>query len=101
MKRYFQAGIVWISFDRGERKTLPNEGARYCPLIRMPKDEKYIDWSIDFICPDFTKSDNIVFQFLVDTAPSYLVRKNEKYVVFEGNKKVAEIRITDIVEQEE
>lgn len=100
MERYFNASIKWISFRRGGRKKVPKEGSRYCPLIRMKEDGSYVDWSIDFICPDFAKSNYIVFKFLVDTAPSYLIKKDAEYEIYEGNKKVAKIKIMNIIEQE-
>lgn len=98
MRKYFIANIKWISFEKGGRKTLPREGTRYCPLVRMYKDNDVLDWSIDFICPNFYKTNSIKFKFLVENAPTDLIEKDMKYGIYEGSKHVAEIRIVDIVE---
>lgn len=75
MRKYFVASIKWTSFEDGGRKVIPKQGTRYCPLIRINDDGKNIDWSIDFVCPDFTQGSNIEFRFLVDKAPSDLIKK--------------------------
>ena len=80
MKRYYVADIEWISHDKGGRKSIPKEGTRYCPLIRICKEDSRVDWSIDFVCPDFS------------------IEKNVSYGLYEGNKHVAELRILETIE---
>lgn len=92
MGRYFKAIISWIKFENGGRKNIPEQGTRYCPLIRIYKGQSHIEWSIDFICPDFTKTFNIEFKFLSDAAPTHMIQMGETYEIYEGNKKVAEIK---------
>lgn len=97
MKEYFVSLINWIPYKEGGRKQLPPKGTRYCPVLRVFRNTKIEDWSIDFICPDFEETDKIEFKFLVSNAPSELLKINEIYNVFEGGKFVAQIRIIEIV----
>ena len=96
MKRYYIASVKWISLENGGRK-MPCKGTRYCPIIRLNQVNDYEDWSIDFICPDFSKESHIRFKFLVDNGPDHLIKINQKYEICEGNKKVAEIIIKKII----
>lgn len=96
MKKHFAATINWISYEKGGRKKALKEGARYCPLIRIVHGADYEEWSIDFICPDFTKTKVIDFTFLADAVPSHMLEKNTSYGIYEGSKKVAEIEIIEI-----
>ena len=89
----FSAYIEWINAEGGGRKTIPQQGMRYSPLIRLKKNGKMEEWSIDFICPDFSQSNIISFHFLADGAPDYLIQIGNRYEIFEGSKKVAEIKI--------
>lgn len=98
MERYYVANLEWISSDKGGRKSIPREGTRYCPLIRICKDGGGVDWSIDFVCPDFSITNNIKFKFLVNNAPDNLIEENITYGLYEGNKHVAELRVVDIIE---
>lgn len=95
MNKFFVASISWISFEEGGRKIIPPKGTRYCPLIHL-NDEMYCaDWSIDFICPNFSKTNVINFKFLAKNAPYHLIKRGEKYEIYEGRKKVAKIDIID------
>lgn len=97
LKKYtsylFTATIKWLSSENGCRKKLPPEGTRFCPIIKLGEEEK--KWSIDFICPDFTKTDLIEFSFLVDDAPTDMVEINHYYDLCEGEKKVATVFMLD------
>lgn len=93
MENYFIASIDWLSGEQGGRKAIPKEGTRYCPLLKISSDVDSMEWSIDFICPDFNETNIIKFKFLVNTAPSHLIEKNSKYEIYEGNRKVAEVKI--------
>lgn len=95
MKRYFTSSIKWISYEDGGRKKLPPKGIRYCPLLRINHNDDFEDWSIDFICSDYAKTDIIEFKFLVDDAPYELIEVSEEYDVYEGSKKVAQVKIID------
>ena len=98
MKRYYVADIEWISHDKGGRKSIPKEGTRYCPLFRICKEDSRVDWSIDFVCSDFSITHNITFKFLVNDTPNNLLEKNVSYGLYEGNKHVAELRILETIE---
>lgn len=91
-KQYYIARITWISEDG--RKNIPPEATRYCPIIDLPTESE--TWSIDFVCPDFEKTDVIEFSFLALNAPDHMIHKNEKYDLYEGSKKVAQITIIGI-----
>lgn len=95
MIKYFISQIDWIPYEEGGRKKFPPEGVRYCPLIRINGVANYEDWSIDFICPDFEKTNLIKFKFLVDNAPYELIKNNMNYYIYEGNKKVAKLKIIE------
>ena len=87
MKKIFTATIDWISREEGGRGVIPQKGTRYCPIIKFDDlDEKL--WSIDFICPDFSKTNNIQFSFFVDNAPEDRISINNNYDLFEGEKKL-------------
>lgn len=100
MKKYFICQIDWISYEEGGRKKIPSKGVRYCPLIRINGAVSYEEWSIDFICPDFKETDLIKFQFLVDDAPCELIEKNMDYNIYEGNRKVARLKIIERYDNE-
>lgn len=89
------AKIQWLSNENGGRKKLPPKNTRYCPIIQLDNDEK--KYSIDFICPDFSKTDLIEFSFLVDNAPTELIENNHYYDLSEGEKTVATVLVLDKV----
>lgn len=93
MKSGFTAHIEWIAYENGGRRSVPPKGTRYCPLIRLCENERCVEWSIDFICPDFSETNLVDFSFLVKEAPINLVELDREYDVFEGAKKVAKIRV--------
>ena len=91
-KQHYMARITWIS--EGGRKKIPPEGTRYCPIIDLPTESD--TWSIDFVCPNFEKSDVIEFSFLDSNGPDHMIQNNEIYDLYEGSKKIAQITIIDI-----
>lgn len=93
MKKYFISQIDWIPNEEGGRKKIPPEGTRYCPLIRINEALGNTDWSIEFFCPGIEERMVIKFNFISEKAPMSFLIKNKKYELFEGNKKVAEIKI--------
>ncbi len=97
MKKLFTAHIEWIPYESGGRMRAPSEGIRYCPLIRIDTQNSIEEWSIDFICPDFNKSRIIKFKFLVEDAPEELLNINTVYGLYEGSRKVAKIKIINIL----
>lgn len=98
MKSDFNARIEWISYENGGRRCVPPQGTRYCPLIRLYEKERCVEWSINFVCPDFNETDLIDFAFLAKEAPIDLVELNKEYDIFEGAKKVAKIRVIAYVQ---
>lgn len=88
MKKNFCATIVWKTFEQGGRKNVPPEGTRYCPLIKLNENEL---WSVDFICPDYSKCNIINFSMLSNDAPIELIVKGKIYNLYEGQKLVASI----------
>ncbi len=93
MNKYFFSEINWISVKEGGREKIPPEGTRYCPLIQLDNQMNTKAWSIDFICPDFGKTNIIKFKFLVDNAPYEVLKINGIYNIYEGSKRVAQIKI--------
>ena len=93
MRSVFIARIKWIPFEDGGRSVLIPQGVRYCPIIHIPSNKSTIEWSIDFISPNFKETDIIEFKFLSNNAPEELLKCGEIYGLFEGPKKVAIIKI--------
>ena len=93
MSNYFNASIVWKSFEEGGRRIIPPEGTRYCPLIHLFDERKQVEWSIDFICPNFSETNIITFCFVAKDAPYDLLKVSGNYKLFEGSKHVATITI--------
>lgn len=92
-KCFFKSKITWYSQADGGRKNIPSVGIRYCPIIKI--DICKNSWSIDFICPDFTKTDIIQFSFLVDDAPKDIIEVGKNYDLYEGGRKVALVSVVD------
>ena len=92
VKRYFVAEIEWIPFEEGGRRSVPYEGARYCPIIDLGTSET---WSIDFICPDFSKTNTVKFSFLSENAPEDLIEISKKYRLKEGSRDVAYLIVNE------
>lgn len=86
MNRCYIAEIEWIPFEKGGRRKTPAEGVRYCPIIDLGTSE---NWSIDFVCPDFSKTNMIKFSFLSESAPDNLIESSQKYMLKEGTREVA------------
>ena len=87
---YYKAIVKWISKENGGRVSPPPEGTRYCPLIKIDN----FDWSIDFVCTKLNKDTMFIeFTSLSKEAPLHLLSMNEVYGVYEGKKKVAELKI--------
>lgn len=95
MVKYFIAEIFWIAYEEGGRNKLPPTGTRYCPLLHFWGMSKNEEWSIDFICPNFEKTNVIKFKFLSEEAPDELIDINEFYNICEGNKKVARLKVIE------
>lgn len=93
MKKYFTAYIEWIAYENGGRRCIPPQGIRYCPLIQLYENESCVEWSIDFICPNFNETNLIDFVFLAKEAPVNLVELYKEYNIYEGAKKVAKIQV--------
>ena len=89
------AKIQWLLNENGGGKKQPPKNTRYCPIIQLDNNE--MKYSIDFICPDFSKTDLIEFSFLVDNAPTELVENNHYYDLSEGEKTVATVLVLDKV----
>jgi hypothetical protein len=96
MKKIFTATIDWISREEGGRVVIPLKGTRYCPIIKFDASNEKL-WSIDFICPDFCETNIIQFSFLVGNAPENRITINNYYDLFEGDKKVATVKIKSVI----
>ncbi len=94
MKKYFISRIEWIPLEKGGRRSIPPEGTRYCPIIRLDEEEKK-SWRIDFVCPNINKTAIIEFFFFSDDAPIEKIQINKAYDLYEGSKMVARIYIQD------
>lgn len=101
MKKNFFSQIEWLDFSEGGRKVIPEEGARYGPLIELDDYELESEsrWSVVFVCPNFDKTNKIIFSFLSDSAPENRIEIGHRYYLYEGRKKVATIIVEKIIMQ--
>lgn len=91
---YYKAIVKWISKQNGGRVSPPPEGTRYCPLIKIDNFAENPDWSIDFVCTKLNKDTMFIeFTSLSEEAPLHLLSINEVYGIYEGKKKVAELKL--------
>lgn len=91
MGKYFSAQIDWISLENGGRKTIPPDGTRYSPIIKVADKDFYGDWSVDFICTKIINGNQMIvnLSFLSPNAPESMLEKGKKIYLLEGDKKVA------------
>ena len=91
---YYKAIVKWISKQNGGRVSPPPEGTRYCPLIKIDNFAENPYWSIDFVCTKLNKDTMFIeFTSLSEEAPLHLLSINDVYGIYEGNKKVAELKM--------
>lgn len=90
MIKYYRAQINWIIPENGGRKRIPPKGTKYAPIIRLSENKDDV-WSIVFMCPDFSITNEIVFSFLADADQRIVFEREREYILYEGGKKVADL----------
>ncbi|WP_022779468.1 hypothetical protein [Butyrivibrio sp. AE3009] len=91
MRKYFKGKIAWLSKEEGGREIIYPEGTKYGPVIKWKNGSS---WSLFMICPDFSKTDEVRFTFLVDEAPYDEVMIGDVYDLHEGSKVVGRLTVT-------
>jgi len=91
------AKVIWIPHDKGGRKTIPL-GGEYFAVAKFMEDLdwQHTAWSVVFelSLPLYEQSKRISYgtvRFLVDTAPKERLRQGQKFEIYEGARKVADV----------
>lgn len=89
--------IEWLPPDKGGRKSIPLEG-KYYSVSRFPEDEAWQSnaWSVVFELKKQKIEGEIIVSygtvdFLMDTAPKERMEKYDRFEIYEGPKKVADV----------
>ncbi|EAM2866277.1 hypothetical protein AHS81_21460 [Salmonella enterica] len=89
--------IEWLSPDKGGRKSIPREG-KYYSVSRFPEDEAWQSnaWSVVFELKKKKVEGQIIVSygtvdFLMDKAPKERMEKYDRFEIYEGPKKVANV----------
>jgi hypothetical protein len=92
MKTVVQALINWTPLEDGGRKHILPVGMRYCPIIVFEEEQTGDTlWSAEVYntsVHDRVSSANV--SYLSDEAPNYLLQSGKKFVLYEGQRVVAE-----------
>ncbi len=66
---------------------------RYTPLIKIKGVEMGGDWSVDFVCTEIDKNNDMEVEFVLLSAdgPEYLLRKGENLIEMQGIFKDVEL----------
>jgi hypothetical protein len=89
----WKAHVRWLSAEAGGRAHPPT-GAQYVTVARF--DDPAGDWSTDAwsVVVRFGDSrEEADVSFLVDDAPAHLLRPGASFELYEGRKKVADVRV--------
>lgn len=94
MKKIVKAKIRWLLANEDGRNTqISGYGWRYCPIIQFDSEKETDDvWSADIVWYEEPDDELCViadFSFLVEDAPFELLRRNNRFRLYEGNKMVA------------
>lgn len=92
--------IDWLSIKQGGRKILPVD-TKYYPITEPLKDKQgnMTSWSLVIKVKsnkNINTNERIGFgeaHFLMEAAPSYLLNKGFKIIIYEGPKQVATIQV--------
>jgi len=92
MKKIVKAQLNWTSFEDGGRKNILPIGMRYCPIIVFDTEQNGSTlWSAEiyntYIDGRISTAD---VSYLVEDAPFYLLKPNNKFSLYEGQRVVAE-----------
>ncbi len=92
MKTYYIGEITWLPYVKNVsgRKAPPAERTRWDPqIIRDPEAL----WSVDMICPDFSKTNRVIFWMFSPDAPTERICVSETYGLYDGPIEVAKVLI--------
>ena len=92
MKRVVQAMIDWTLPEHGGRKNILPVGMRYCPIIVFESEQSANSlWSAELYNTAINGRTSIAdVSYLVDEAPYHLLKSGEKFLLYEGQRVVAQ-----------
>ncbi|MEQ5225459.1 hypothetical protein ABN220_07440 [Proteus cibi] len=88
--------IVWLTAIEGGRQSPPPLAGFYYPTTQLPNEPK--SWSLAIEITDTKQASEHwisegYMRFLVEHAPHHLLDELEKFEIYEGHKKVADVLI--------
>lgn len=93
----YSVKIEWVPVEGGGRKSIPSEG-KYYSVARFPEDIDWQNnaWSVVFKLKNPGKKEGKIISFglvdfLMDTAPKARMEKHDRFEIYEGPKKVADV----------
>ena len=92
MKKVVQAQLNWTLPEDGGWKNILPVGMRYCPMIVFEAEQSGDTlWSAELYNKQVTNRVSLAdLSYLADDAPYHLLRKGSKFLLYEGQRVVAE-----------
>jgi len=92
MKKTMKAVIHWMPPEEGGRKAVIPVGMRYCPMLvfenEQPGDSQWSAEVYNNVVDGRTSSADV--SYLMEDAPMYLLQPGKKFMLYEGQRVVAE-----------
>ena len=92
MKKTVQAHINWTLPEYGGRRNILPVGMRYCPIIVFESEQfdKTL-WSAELYNIEIDGRSSVAdVSYLVDEAPFHLLKQGNEFLLYEGQRVVAE-----------
>jgi len=86
-----RATVAWIPASQGGRVAIPS-GPTYSTVSRWPGFDDQSAWSVVLVLESGNPYSALV-RFLVDAAPWERLVPGARFEIFEGSRKVADIRV--------
>ena len=92
MKKTVQARINWTPPERGGRKNILPIGMRYCPIIVFESEQSDNSlWSAELYNTAIDGRTSLAdVSYLVDEAPYHLLKSGGVFLLYEGQRVVAQ-----------
>lgn len=90
-KQYVDVYIEWQQ-ESISHVEIPSEGIRFCPQIRFEDEVEILPkWTAEIIIRSWgiNSSCYAELKYLFSTAPNYLLKKGNKFIIFDGPNIIA------------